>query len=124
MQKIESTDDETTPILSIENFSNTYEKITTEESTTPEPTSTSPIEKTGTPKEWRHIANYPNHFIMGKPTNSIQTRALLRKQASVALVSQLETKRINEAMEDESWRQAMKEELDQFETNQIWTLTE
>ncbi|KAH0686089.1 hypothetical protein KY284_016642 [Solanum tuberosum] len=54
---------------------------------------------------------------MGKPTDSIQTRASLRKQAFLALVSQLEPKRINEAMEGESWRQTMKEELDQFKRN-------
>ncbi|XP_049381170.1 uncharacterized protein LOC125845670 [Solanum stenotomum] len=69
--EIESTEDESTPLLSIEKFSNFSEKITIEESTTPEPKLTSPAEKTGIPREWRHNASYPNYFIMGKPTYSI-----------------------------------------------------
>ena len=54
------------------------------------------------------------NFILGKPDDRIQMRSSLRKQALVALISQTEPKRINKAMENELWVQAMKEELDQF----------
>jgi len=111
MHEVESIDDETTPTVNTENLSNTSDHIIIEQSTTPELELTSSAGKTGIPREWRHTANYPNDFIMGKPTDSIQTRASLRKQAFVTLISQIEPKRINEAMEDESWKQAMKEEL-------------
>ena len=35
-----------------------------------------------------------------------------------------EQKRIDEEIEDESWIHAMKEEFDQFEKNQVWTIIE
>ncbi|KAH0665666.1 hypothetical protein KY285_026872 [Solanum tuberosum] len=96
----------------------------TDESAATEIESTTPADKTNIPKEWRHNASYPENFILGKPDDKIQTRSSLRKQASVALIYQMEPKRINESMEDESWVQAMKEELDQFERNQVWTFIE
>lgn len=45
----------------------------------------------------------------------------MKKLVSVALVSQIEPKRSNEALSDESWMKAM-QELDQFERHQVWTL--
>jgi hypothetical protein len=38
------------------------------------------------------------------------------------VLSQIEPKNINEAIEDESWILAMQEELNQFERNKVWTL--
>jgi len=81
------------------------------------------MHKTSVPREWRHSASFPNDFIIGDPSDKMQTRASLKKQASVALISQIEPKRVDEALKDESWIQAMKEELDQFERNQVWVLT-
>lgn len=52
----------------------------------------------------------------------MQTRASMKRQASVALISQIEPKKIDEALSDESWMKAMQEELNQFERNQVWTL--
>jgi len=34
----------------------------------------------------------------------------------------LEPKKLNDALIDEHWIKAMKEELEQFEKNQVWTL--
>lgn len=42
----------------------------------------------------------------------------------MALISRIEPKRINEALKDESWILAMKEDLDQLKKNQVWTCTE
>lgn len=42
----------------------------------------------------------------------------------MALISQMQSERISEAMEDESWVQAMQEKIDQFERNQVWRLME
>lgn len=81
-------------------------------------------DKTNIPREWRHNANCPKNYILGKPDDKMQTRLSLRKQPSVALISQIEPKKINETIEDESWVEEMQEELDQFERNQVWTLKE
>ena len=40
----------------------------------------------------------------------------------MAMISQMEPKSINEAIIDDSWIEAMKEELSQFERNKVWTL--
>lgn len=45
----------------------------------------------------------------------MQTRAYLMKQSFVAPISQLEPKRVDEALQNKS--EAMKEEFDQFERN-------
>lgn len=54
----------------------------------------------------------PNNFIIGNLLETMQTKAPLKKQASVALVYQLERKKIDEAIKDEFWVNTMKEELD------------
>src|SRR3954462_1075426 len=38
------------------------------------------------------------------------------------MISQIEPKHINDAIQDDSWIQAMTEELAQFEKNQVWNL--
>ena len=40
----------------------------------------------------------------------------------MAMISQIEPKNINEAMCEESWVNAMEEELSQFERNKVWNL--
>jgi len=40
----------------------------------------------------------------------------------MTMISQVEPKSINEAIIDESWIDAMKEELSQFERNKVWNL--
>ena len=70
-------------------------------------------DRSNIPKALWHNTYYPENFILDKPDEKIPT-----------LVSQMEPKWINEEMEDESWVQAMKEELNQFEWNPVWTLIE
>nr|XP_009792305.1 PREDICTED: uncharacterized protein LOC104239375 [Nicotiana sylvestris] len=48
----------------------------------------------------------------------MKTRGALKKKANVALISQVEPKKIEKALKDSSWVQAMQEELDQFSKNQ------
>ncbi|XP_019242258.1 PREDICTED: uncharacterized protein LOC109222343 [Nicotiana attenuata] len=52
----------------------------------------------------------------------MKTRAALKKKANIALISQIEPKKVEEALKDSSWVQAMQEELDQFSKNQVWKL--
>lgn len=67
-------------------------------------------------------ASYPNDFIIRYPFDKLQTRASLKKQASMAQVSQLEPKQIDESLKDESQINAIKKELKQFEQNQVLIL--
>ena len=40
----------------------------------------------------------------------------------MALISEIQFECIDEALQDQSWRDAMQEELNQFENSKIWTL--
>ncbi|XP_019239546.1 PREDICTED: uncharacterized protein LOC109219544 [Nicotiana attenuata] len=40
----------------------------------------------------------------------------------MALISQLKPEKVNEALKDDYWVKAMKDELDQFERNKVWDL--
>nr|XP_009783820.1 PREDICTED: uncharacterized protein LOC104232343 [Nicotiana sylvestris] len=74
------------------------------------------------PNEWRSEPEYPQKFIIGDPSEGMKTKGALKKKASMALISQIEPKKIEEALKDSSWLQAMQEELDQFDKNQVWKL--
>ncbi|XP_075080513.1 uncharacterized protein LOC142166012 [Nicotiana tabacum] len=74
------------------------------------------------PNEWRSEPEYPQKFIIGDPNKVMKTRGALKKKANMALISQVEPKKIDEALKDSSWIQAMQEELDQFGKNKVWKL--
>lgn len=97
---------------------------TIEESTPSPKKSIALLEKVIVPREWRYSASYPNGFIIGSSMDRMQTRASLKKQVSIALVSQMEPKKVDEALKDESWVNVMKEELEQFNHSDAWTLVE
>ncbi|GJY18393.1 retrovirus-related pol polyprotein from transposon TNT 1-94 [Tanacetum coccineum] len=68
--------------------------------------------------------------IIGKPLDGVTTRSRIRdsKAASaheclyVNFLSQIEPKRLIEALKEEGWIISMQEELNQFERNKVWTL--
>ena len=66
--------------------------------------------------------NHPIAQIIGNPSESIQTRSSLKSQGHNALISEVEPKHIDKAMQDEKWVKTMQEELDQFQKNDIWKL--
>ncbi|XP_072080926.1 uncharacterized protein [Arachis hypogaea] len=76
------------------------------------------------PREWRFLKNYPEEFIIGNPSTGRTTRSSLKRAESnnIALLSKIEPQNIQEALADPSWMLAMKEELQQFEKNQVWSL--
>ncbi|GJY43320.1 putative ribonuclease H-like domain-containing protein [Tanacetum coccineum] len=55
---------------------------------------------------------HPKSQILGDPKSAVQTR------------SKKETKKISEALQDDSWVQAMQEELLQFKLQQVWVLVD
>lgn len=54
----------------------------------------------------------------------MRTRASSKKSANITFISQLEPKKVEKALKDSKWVKAMKEELNQFEKNQVWTLVQ
>ena len=56
--------------------------------------------------------NNPESQIIGDPTNHVQRRSSLKTQGHTALISKMEPKHIDDAMQDENWVKAMQEELD------------
>ena len=68
------------------------------------------------------IKNHPANAIIGDPNEGVTTRSKVKDQT--AMISQIEPKNVNEALEDESWIEAMREELYQFKKNEVWMLVE
>ncbi|WJX46324.1 hypothetical protein P8452_33139 [Trifolium repens] len=75
------------------------------------------------PKTWKTVTNHPPEKIIGNTEDGIRTRRSLQIiENNLGLISQLEPRTIDEAIIDESWVEAMKEELSQFERNEVWNL--
>nr|XP_009779313.1 PREDICTED: uncharacterized protein LOC104228532 [Nicotiana sylvestris] len=74
------------------------------------------------PNEWKNEPEYPKKFIIWDPNKGMKTRGALKKKANIALISQIEPKKIEEALKGSSCMQEMPEELDQFDKNQVWKL--
>nr|XP_016462922.1 PREDICTED: uncharacterized protein LOC107786007 [Nicotiana tabacum] len=85
-------------------------EISNSQSEPPEESTTHTV----SPNEWRSELEYPQKFIIGDQSEGIKTRGALKKKANTTLISQIEPKKIEEALKDSSWMQAMQEDLDQF----------
>ncbi|GJT09420.1 putative ribonuclease H-like domain-containing protein, partial [Tanacetum coccineum] len=92
--------------------------------------------------------SHPSALILGDPTSAVQTRSKINKSSEAhafvsyvqkqrrnnhkdfhhclfaCFLSQHEPKKISEALEDESWVDAMQEELLQFEIQKVWILVD
>ncbi|GJS63344.1 putative ribonuclease H-like domain-containing protein [Tanacetum coccineum] len=65
-------------------------------------------------------STHPKALILGDPNSAVQTRSKVNKSSGAhAFVSY-----ISEALEDESWVDAMQEELLQFEIQKVWILVD
>ncbi|KAH0693503.1 hypothetical protein KY285_020600 [Solanum tuberosum] len=91
---VQQTEDisQVSPVQSTEDIAKATLEPNTDKSATTEMESTTPVNKANIAREWRHNANYLENYILGKPNDKMQTRSSLRKQASVALISQNGTK--------------------------------
>ncbi|GAU36116.1 hypothetical protein TSUD_374770 [Trifolium subterraneum] len=77
----------------------------------------------GPPKTWRIVGYHPPNQLIGNTEDGVRTRKALQDvETNLGLISQIEPRSINEAIIDESWIEAMKEELHQFEKNEVWNL--
>ncbi|GJW29872.1 putative ribonuclease H-like domain-containing protein [Tanacetum coccineum] len=93
-------------------------------------------------------STHPKALILGDPNSAVQTRSKVNKDSGAhafvsyvqkqkrtnhkdfhhclfaCFLSQHEPKKISEALEDESWVDAMQEELLQFEIQKVWVLVD
>jgi len=73
------------------------------------------------PRSWKMVGDHPTDQIIGSTTDGVRTR-LSFQDNNMTMISQMEPKSINDAIIDDSWVEAMKEELSQFERNKVWSL--
>ena len=75
------------------------------------------------PKEWKFVTNHPQDQIISNPSIGVRTKSSLRNiYNNLAFISQIEPKKLNDAIIDENWVISMQEELNQFERNEVWEL--
>ena len=64
--------------------------------------------------------NHPPELVIGNPSSSVRTRKqILEKFSNSTFISQIEPKKADEALLDPDWINAMQEELNQFERNNV-----
>ena len=81
------------------------------------------LQQSELPKEWRIPRHLSVDNIIGQIEEGISTRSSISNYCRhTAFVSQIEPKSIEEALKDEKWVEAMHEELNQFERNEVWFL--
>ncbi|GKB55999.1 putative ribonuclease H-like domain-containing protein [Tanacetum coccineum] len=68
--------------------------------------------------------DHPKGQILGDPTLAVQTRGKIQKASSAQQALVKEPKTISQALKDESWVEAMQEELLQFKLQQVWILVD
>ena len=52
----------------------------------------------------------------------VKTRSSLITESNLALILEIQQESIDKALQDQSWIDAMQEELNQFENSKVWTL--
>ena len=70
----------------------------------------------------RDLRAVSQNQIIGEPSQGVRTRSSLRSESNLALISEIQPESTVEALQDQFWIEAMKEELTQFEKNKVWTL--
>ncbi|GJY50989.1 putative ribonuclease H-like domain-containing protein [Tanacetum coccineum] len=65
---------------------------------------------------------HPKDQIIGDPRLAVQTRGMTKKSSREHATISYEPTKIDQALDDESWVEAMQEELLQFKIQKVWTL--
>jgi len=72
---------------------------------------------------WKTVGDHPREQVIGDTSDGIRTRrSFINNDGNMAMISHIEPKSTREAIGEESWIMAMKEELSQFDRNEVWTL--
>ena len=74
------------------------------------------------PRPWRFKKDHPSTNILGTVNEGVRTRSRLREDMNVAFTSQAEPRKVDDAFLEVEWVNAMHEELEQFERNEVWKL--
>ena len=82
-----------------------------------------PTVSAGLLKEWKTPRDLTLDNVIGNIEKGVSTRKSLNNFCkTMAFVSQVEPKILNEALKDSNWILAMQEELNQFALNEVWNL--
>ena len=74
------------------------------------------------PKDFVEVRNHPHRDVIGNISDNVRTRSHFNLFTYIAFTSTFEPKNIKEALLDNSWINAMHDELNQFVRNKVWTL--
>ena len=64
------------------------------------------------PQSWRFTRNHPSTNILGNVDEGVRTRPRIREDMNVAFTSQIKPRKVDEAILEAEWLNAMHEELD------------
>ena len=79
--------------------------------------------RTHLPRERVWSRDHPWELIIGDPEAGVQTRRASQNECYFSgFLSEIEPKKVEEALEDPDWVIAMQEELNQFERQKVWKL--
>ena len=67
------------------------------------------------PRSWRFEKDHPPANILGHVDEGVRTRSRLREDINVAFMSHIEPRKVDEALLEVEWVNAMHDELEQFE---------
>ncbi|XP_073129102.1 uncharacterized protein [Henckelia pumila] len=72
---------------------------------------------------YRWSKNHPQKLVIGNPSAPLRTRCqMINEFIHAAFISHIEPKKVEEALLDSNWIEAMQDELNQFERNSVWHL--
>jgi len=72
-------------------------------------------------KSWKTVTDHPPEQIIGDTSDGIRTRRFfINNDGNMTMISHIEPKNIQQAICEESWVIAVKEELSQFKKNEVW----
>ena len=60
--------------------------------------------------------------VIGDLSQGVRTISLFRTESNMGLISEIQPECIDKALQDQSWMEAMKEKLNQFQKSKVWTL--
>ena len=71
----------------------------------------------------RWTKSHPLNQVISNPTSRVQTIFATNNECQfAAFLSSLEPRTVNDALQDSDWVKAMKDELAEFERNEVWAL--
>ena len=123
-KEIQDSNDEDELLHEIAKLNNNMDKSNNEELSSSSQTDTMEEQpkENDLPKTWKYMKNHPRDLIIGDISQGVKTRSIPPIISNYAFLSKIEPKTVDEALNYNSWIDAMEEELNQFEKSKVWTL--